>query len=155
MASWLAECHLELSGLVLINPLVEPPAVELFEALRDMLASGVEVAPGIGSDIAIPGVTELAYDATPLRAGLSLFEAAGTVGDALGDIRCPVLLLTSREDHVVPASNGARVMASVAGPVERIWLERSYHVATLDYDSDELEARTVAFASMVLAGAEG
>jgi len=155
LASWLAECHLELSGLVLINPLVEPPAAELFEALRDMLASGVEVAPGIGSDIAIPGVTELAYDATPLRAGLSLFEAAGTVGDALGDIRCPVLLLTSREDHVVPASNGARVMASVAGPVERIWLERSYHVATLDYDSDELEARTVAFASMVFAGAEG
>jgi carboxylesterase len=155
LAGWLAERHLEISGLVLINPLVEPPAPELFEALHDMLAAGVEVAPGIGSDIALPEATELAYDATPLRAALSLFEAAGPVGEALSDIRCPVLLMTSREDHVVPSSNGDRVMASVAGPVERIWLERSYHVATLDYDRDELEARTVAFASIVFAGAEG
>jgi esterase/lipase len=38
----------------------------------------------------------------------------------------------------------------VKGPVERVTLERSYHVATLDYDKDEIEARTVEFLSGVL-----
>ena len=37
-------------------------------------------------------------------------------------------------------------MARVAGPVEHVWLERSYHVATLDFDAPEIERRAVAFA---------
>jgi len=39
----------------------------------------------------------------------------------------------------------------VKGPVEQVVLERSYHVATLDYDKDEIEARTVEFLRGVLA----
>ncbi len=34
---------------------------------------------------------------------------------------------------------------SAGGPVERIWLERSFHVATLDHDAPEIEARAVEF----------
>ena len=41
-------------------------------------------------------------------------------------------------------------MEQVKGPVEQVVLERSYHVATLDYDKDEIEARTVEFLSGVL-----
>ena len=155
LGCWLAERHPEVGGLVLVNPLVEAPPEELVGAVRDMIASGETLAPAIGSDIAMPGAEELSYAATPLQAGLSLFGAAEEVGAALGDIRCPVLLLSSREDHVVPPSNGDRVVASVAGPVERVWLERSYHVATLDYDRDEVEVRIVAFVTNVLAGAVG
>ena len=33
----------------------------------------------------------------------------------------------------------------MAGPVERVWLENSYHVATLDNDADEITARVLAF----------
>ena len=40
----------------------------------------------------------------------------------------------------------------IAGPVERIWLEKSFHVATLDYDRAEVESSTVAFALKVTAG---
>ena len=36
--------------------------------------------------------------------------------------------------------------AELGGPVERLWLEKSFHVATLDYDRAEVEAATVAFA---------
>jgi esterase/lipase len=42
-------------------------------------------------------------------------------------------------------------MERVKGPVEQVVLERSYHVATLDYDKDEIEARTVEFLGGVLA----
>jgi hypothetical protein len=33
--------------------------------------------------------------------------------------------------------------------VEQVWLERSYHVATLDFDAADIEQRTVAFARRV------
>lgn len=151
LTCWLAERHPDICGIVLVNPLVEPPDEAFGDAVRQMLASGTEIAPGIGSDIAQPGVVESAYDGSPLAAALSLFDGVEEVAARLGEISCPVLLLQSREDHVVASSNGDRVVASVAGPCERVWLERSYHVATLDYDADEVEERTVAF---VTGGAE-
>jgi carboxylesterase len=154
LTCWLAERHPEISGIAVVNPLVEPPDDELRSAIHDMLDAGVSIAPSIGSDIAQPGVAELGYDGTPLAAALSLFEGVEDVALALGDIRCPVLLLSSREDHVVPSTNGDLLAASVAGPCERVWLERSYHVATMDYDRDEVEVRTVSFVIGVTAGAE-
>ena len=76
-------------------------------ASASMLEAGTTSVPGIGSDIAKPGVAESAYpEVTPLAAVLSLFEAAEVVAGALGRISSPVLLLSSREDHVVPPSTG-------------------------------------------------
>ena len=60
-----------------------------------------------------------------------------------------MLLFSARHDHVVTPSNGDLVEARVSGPVERVRLEQSYHVATLDYDRDEIEERTVAFVTAV------
>jgi carboxylesterase len=154
LTCWLAERHPEINGIVLVNPLVEPPTDEFRTAIAQLYESGTEVAPGIGSDIAKPGVLELSYAGTPLAAVLSLFEGAEEVALGLGRISCPVLLFSSTEDHVVTPSNGDLVEASVSGPFERIRLERSYHVATLDYDRDEIEERTVAFVAAVDAEGE-
>jgi len=73
-------------------------------------------------------------------------EATTELHGRLGDIRCPVLILTSPQDHVVPPSSSDVLADGVAGPVERVPLERSYHVATLDFDRDLVEKRTVEFA---------
>src|SRR6202011_2734136 len=62
LACWLAERHPEIHALALINPLVEPPAESFRDLMRGVLASGIEVAPGVGSDIAKEGATELSYD---------------------------------------------------------------------------------------------
>lgn len=154
LACWLAERHPEIVGLALVNPAVEPLPDGLRAALREMLDGGTEVAPGIGSDIAKPDTDELAYDGMPVAPVLSMFDGVAAVAAALGDIRCPVLLLSSREDHVVAPSSGDLLEASAGGPVERVWLERSYHVATLDYDRDEVEDRTATFVTSMLAGAD-
>ncbi|MHB1583754.1 MAG: alpha/beta hydrolase [Acidimicrobiales bacterium] len=154
LSCWLAERHRPIAGLALVNPLVKPPDDEFRSAIKDLLDSGTPVAPGIGSDIAMPDAHEITYDGTPLAAVLSLFDGAEDVADALSEIQCPVLLLSSREDHVVDPANGDLLVASVSGPCERVWLERSYHVATLDYDRDEVEERVTAFVTGVLAGAE-
>ena len=56
-----------------------------------------------------------------------------------------MLLFTSVQDHVVDPKSGELLVARAKGPVEQVVLERSFHVATLDYDKDEIEARTVEF----------
>ena len=43
-----------------------------------------------------------------------------------------------------------KLVARAKGPVEQVMLERSFHVATLDWDKDEIEARTVEFVTGVL-----
>jgi carboxylesterase len=151
LASWLAERHGEIVGLALVNPFIDPPAESFRDVLRGMLESGVAVAPGVGSDIAKEGVQELAYPGSPIEAALSFFEGIDEVAAGLGGIACPVLLLSSRNDHVVPSSSGDVLEAGVAGPIERVWLEKSYHVATLDYDADEITTRVLAFVGGVLA----
>jgi carboxylesterase len=152
LTCWLAERHPHLPGIVLVNPLVQPPAVELLEGGQALLDAGVDTIDAIGSDIKKVGPVEAAYPGTPLAAGLSLFGAVADVEAHLGDIHCPVLLFSSREDHVVDPVNGDVLEATVSGPVERIMLEDSYHVATLDNDAPLLEAKAVEFALAVLGG---
>lgn len=150
LACWLAEHHPEVAGMVLVNPFIDPPADSFRDVLRGVLDSGTEIAPGVGSDIAKEGSTELAYLGSPIAAALSLFDGIDGVAARLDHVTCPVLLLSSREDHVVPSSSGDLLVAKVSGPIERVWLEHSYHVATLDHDAELLTSKTVAFVRDVL-----
>jgi len=154
LACWLAERHPEVRGIALVNPLVEAPEAAVRRTITEMVDAGTELAPGIGSDIARPGVSEGGYDETPLRAARSLFDGVEReVTPRLADITCPVLLLSSRQDHVVDPSSGDRLEAVLRGPCERHWLERSYHVATLDFDRADVEAHVRAFVERVSMGA--
>jgi carboxylesterase len=145
LTCWLGERHPEIVGLVLINPLVRSITDDEVAAVRGLVDAGETLMDGIGSDIAMPDATELSYAQTPLEPLLSLLGAASQVGAALSTISCPVLLLSSRDDHVVPPVNGDDVVAALGDRCERVWLERSYHVATLDYDGDEIEKRATEF----------
>jgi carboxylesterase len=152
LSVWLAEHHPEIAALSLVNPLLVPPNDDTIGFVQAMIDAGDEVAPGIGSDIALEGVVESAYPGMPLRAALSLFEGVAEVEALLDHVGCPVLLFTSTQDHVVDPGSSARLVEKAKGPVDQVVLERSYHVATLDYDKDEIETRTVEFLSNVLAG---
>jgi carboxylesterase len=152
LACWLATRHREIAGLACVNPAVEPPAESFLDVLQGAYDSGETTMMAIGSDIAKPNETELAYDRTPIKPLLSLMAAIGALEPRLADIRCPVLLFSSPQDHVVPPSAGDLLAARVGGPVERVMCERSYHVATLDYDGPEIATRTVEFARKVTAG---
>jgi carboxylesterase len=152
LAAWLAARQPRIAGLVAVNGLYDPPAQSFADMLQVCLDQGEDRLPGIGSDIAAPGVAELAYEAAPIEALLSLHEAVAELHDRLGDIRCPVLILTSPQDHIVPPVSSDVLAERVSGPVERVVLERSYHVATLDYDADLIVERAVEFALRVTAG---
>ncbi|HLK44801.1 MAG TPA: alpha/beta fold hydrolase [Acidimicrobiales bacterium] len=145
LAAWLAEQRPTVAALALVNPLVMPVADELRQGGRDLLDAGVETLESIGNDIALEGADEHGYDAMPIAAAMSLMDGLEDVAASLGTITCPTLVLTSREDHVVSTDNSELVAAKVAGPVEHVWLERSYHVATLDHDAALVESETCRF----------
>jgi carboxylesterase len=152
LTCWLAEHHPEIAGIALVNPLIQAPDEEFRQGVSSLVEAGTEVFDAIGSDIKKEGAAESAYPGTPLAAVLSLFSGADSVRAGLGEIHCPTLLFSSREDHVVEPVSGDVVAASVGGPLERIHLENSYHVATLDYDAPLIERAVVDFAVEVMGG---
>jgi carboxylesterase len=147
----LAESRPELAGIVLINTPVSAPD-ELMSGVEGMLAGGTDVIDSIGGDIADPDADEASYDETPLRPLLTMLAAGEQVRERLGEVTAPALVITSKQDHVVAPTDSDILAEQLGGPVERIWLEKSFHVATLDYDRAEVEAATLAFAQRVTAG---
>jgi carboxylesterase len=149
LATALAQGHPgEVAGLVLINAAIETPP-ELAASLEAMIASGNETIDAIGGDIADPDSVELAYDQTPLRPLLSLGVTTRDVRARLGEITCPALIMTSPQDHVVNPGDSDILAEELGGPVERITLENSYHVATLDHDRELIAVEAVRFAERV------
>ncbi len=76
---WLAEQHPAIRCIAVVNPMIDPPAQSFRDVIAGVLEAGETLAPGVGSDIAMPGVSELAYSGTPLRPALSLFEGLDAV----------------------------------------------------------------------------
>ena len=152
LTSWLAARHPHLSRIAVVQPLVHAIDAESRAGIQSLVDAGTETFDAIGSDIKKEGTVEAAYPGTPLAPLLSLFEGADEVEAKLADIHCPVLVLSSREDHVVESVSGDVLGDGASGPVERVWLEDSYHVATLDNDAPLIEARVVAFVGSVFGG---
>jgi carboxylesterase len=145
LSCWLAEAHPEAVGLVVVNPLVQPIAAELREGAKELLDAGVETIDGVANDIALEGADECGYGGLPIAAAMSLMDGLEGVAANLSQITCPTLVFTSRQDHVVTTDNSELVVGKVVGPVEHVWLERSFHVATLDFDAALIEAETGRF----------
>jgi carboxylesterase len=124
----------EVAGLVLVNPAVSSEDRRL--AALPLLRHLVPSLGGIANDVRKDGPVELAYDRNPLHALWSLTQLWRVVSRDLSRVTQPLVLLRSREDHVVPASSSAAVLAGVQSTdVQEVVLEDSYHVATLDNDA--------------------
>lgn len=134
----------EVAGLVTVNAslLTERKDAKVLPLISKVVPS----IKAIGDDIKKPGVTENAYDRTPLRAAASLAQLWKVTRDDLGRITQPLLVFRSAEDHVVEPTSGALLMKSVASTdVREIVLTDSYHVATLDNDAPTIFAESLAF----------
>ena len=110
-------------------------------------------SPGIGSDIADPDAHETAYEGTPLRPLLTLFDGVEALpGPARRDHLPGPVMTIARRTTSCRRRTATTSPRRCGGPVERVTLERSYHVATLDYDKDLVDERAVEFAAKVTAG---
>lgn len=134
----------DVASLVLINPSVT--FRHPLKPVAALLGRVVPTFPGIGNDIARPDADELPYDRVPLRAAASLFALQDEVRADLGRVVAPTLVLTSRIDHTVPPTDSTVVLDGIASARrEQVRLERSFHVATLDYDAGLVADHTIAW----------
>ncbi len=129
----LAELREDLAGIVLVNP-------SLFTTRKDakllpLVRYFLPAMPPVGNDIKKPGVSEPAYPKVPVKGAYQLSQLWKYANADLAQISAPMLVLTSRDDHVVEPANSERLMA-LAGSADKkqIWLENSFHVATMDND---------------------
>lgn len=147
---WTALQRPDTVGIVCVNPATRPQPVEVLEMIEELLATGQDIAPGVGSDIADPDAVEIAYEGTPLRPLLSFVnEGLAPIAERYGELAMPMLLYTSHDDHVVDPGDSKHLAATYGGDVEHVWLERSYHVATQDYDRDLITDGAVAFVARI------
>ena len=143
---WAALERPDTAALVCINPPTRLRDADTMAMIDDFLDDGFAVVPGEGSDIADPDSFDIAYDGTPLAALRSLLlDGVASITDRFGELTMPLRLFTSRQDHVVLPTDSEHLAATHGGPVDHSWLERSYHVATLDYERDFVVAESVAF----------
>lgn len=141
----LAELHgSDIAGIVLVNAAVHSERPDRF--LLPLIHRVIPSFPGISNDIAKPGVDEGAYSKIPLRAAHSMTHLWSAIREDIARVTQPVLLFRSSVDHVVESSNADWILANVSsGDVTSVELINSFHVATLDYDADVIEARSIDF----------
>jgi len=86
---------------------------------------------------------EAGYTRMPISALLQM--AVGVAATDLAAVRAPLLLVTSVHDDVVDPAGAEVIAAAVAGPVSRLFLGHSGHVATLGPDLALLTAAIAEF----------
>lgn len=97
-----------------------------------------------GSDIADPEMRRCnqiaqGHAAMPLPALHSLIEFGRYLEPRLGEVHQPALIGHSRLDHTVPFECSDRVARALGSQViERLTLERSFHVITLDVEREQV-----------------
>jgi carboxylesterase len=134
----------DVSGVVALAPflMTKDPRRHFAPLIRLLVAS----LPGVGNDIADPEMKEIAYDRLPTSAVYSMFRFLQTVRPRLKDVRAPTLIIHSRNDHTANPDNAPLIYDSISSEDKKIeWLERSYHVITIDYDRDRVTKLTTDF----------
>ena len=133
-----------IKGAIAINAPVQIGSPDLAGLALDSAVP--EMIPGVGSDIKDPNTKELAYAELPVATLRHIYVLCAVTQDLLPRIKCPTLLIHSRDDHIVNPSNGLRIVQQIGtNRVELVWLANSYHVATIDNDKAEIFERTAAF----------
>lgn len=134
-------------GLVLVNPALSLHirSARAAFALRYVVKS----TAGVGSDIAAEGADEHAYSRVPMAAVAQLNRLMSVTAKDLHRISAPILVLRSRQDHVISRYSHEKIMAHCQGPVETVMLPHSYHVATLDHDAPTILTRSQAFVDSI------
>ncbi len=80
---------------------------------------------------------ESSYDRIPTKAVYQIYDLERVVQTQLGQIHTPTLFIHSHQDEVAPPSNVTELCAKINDPEpEVLWVDRSYHVISLDFDRE-------------------
>lgn len=134
----------KINGLVTIAGFVQTKDPRRF--LSPLIKRVAASLPGMSNDIADPDQKEIAYGRLPTAATACMLNTLKRARASLPQIDVPILIMHGRNDHTVLPFNAEVIHDSVASKdKELVWMERSYHVLTLDYDREDVFERTLRF----------
>jgi carboxylesterase len=139
-----AELGDQLTGIILVNPMIHVRGIS--PALAFAISRVVKFGKSVGNDIKRQGVTEYSYDKLPYRGIYQLLTMLKLTRAALPIVKLPMQLFHSFDDHTLPVSNTEIIMREIGSSNKsRIELLNSFHVATIDYDSELIFANSLTF----------
>lgn len=126
-------------GIVVVGtPLaLKPPLPLLARVLRPLIPFRAKR----GSDIRDPAARARhpGLQAMPLASVCELVRLQALVAGELARVRAPILVAHGRHDRTAPPRDAARIHAEVGSTEKELfYLERSGHVASVDYDGPAL-----------------
>lgn len=91
--------------------------------------------------------SHLGYPRIPLGSALQLIALLRSVRADLDRITVPALLLQARDDLIVPPGNAPFIYHRLVNSPQKklVWLEKSGHVATIDYSKNIVFSETTRF----------
>ncbi len=137
LALYLAETKPDVSGIIIVNNALFVNSISA--KLVWFLKYFIKTVPGLGNDIKAPRVTEPCYDKNPTSAAHEAIKLFAIVKKNIHTIQCPAIIFKSSNDHVIPVEVAEYTFENIGSADKKmIYLNDSYHVATLDNDSDTI-----------------
>ena len=139
----------EVAGLIALSP-----AIRLQSRLVPFLPILSRLIPfrKKSSDIKDPVAKSVqpSYDRQSLAAANSLRDLLTRLPDDIRAMRAPLLVIVSRDDHVIDPEAAKRLLQEAGSDQKRIvMLEDSYHVITVDRESERVRREVVGFVQEV------
>ena len=146
----LAELHPEtIKGVLLLNPTIYDNHIRM--SFAKYLAPFIPSLKSEGTDVAKPDAIITSQQRISVHAANSLHQFRHIVRKDLKLINQPIKIFLSKQDHVVPPSNGLLIANSVSSErVEVTYFNNSYHVVALDHDADQLNSESNEFISSIV-----
>lgn len=125
-------------GVGAINALVGTTDPDATEHLEHLISQGRTMQPAGDPDLCDPHAHDSSYPELALTALLQLSLGAAAVHELLPTIAVPVFVASGDHDSTVDPATSDMLASAVAGPVRRLRLANSGHVAALDLDRELL-----------------
>jgi carboxylesterase len=134
----------DIAGLVSLAGFIDTRDPKRFAA--PLVRYLVKSLPGVGNDICDPDSRELCYDRLPTSAAYAMLRFCSGVKSSLDRVEVPLLVIHSHNDHTAHPGNAEMIYERTSSTdKEIVWVDRSYHVITLDHDREEVYRRTFEF----------
>ncbi|WP_018922364.1 alpha/beta hydrolase [Salsuginibacillus kocurii] len=141
LALQLAAKSPELAGIITINA-----AFDLSRMEREIGPLRHAYLAENGPDTFAQDVHEITYQHVPVKGYYHLFSLTKQLPTLLKKIEQPALIVRSRIDHVVPPANSDDIYQRISSVNKTLYtLKKSYHVATMDVEKQELAHRIGTF----------
>ncbi len=124
----------DLAGIITLNAAIEVPCYEQYKTMMSPFTLK-EGKP----DIKDESVFEITYEEVPIQAIHQLLKLIDVTKKELGNVQCPALFIKSSIDHVVPPHSTDFIYKKVGSTIKEVaTLYNSYHVASMDFDKEEI-----------------